>query len=66
MWTSVRCAVASASADGTMRMWPADATPEMLCDKLTANMSREQWRDWISADPDIGYTELCPGLPPTA
>jgi hypothetical protein len=31
------------------------------CEKLTANMSRQQWRDWVS--PDIGYIELCPGLP---
>ena len=40
---------------------PAIATPEMLCDKLTANMSHKQWREWISAD--IEYVELCPGLP---
>jgi hypothetical protein len=44
-----------------MRLWPADATPKMLCDKLTANMSHRQWRDWVS--PDIGYRTLCPGLP---
>jgi hypothetical protein len=33
----------------------------MLCAKLTANLSHQQWRDWVS--PDIGYTTLCPGLP---
>ena len=55
--------LASASADGTVRLWPAVAAPEMLCDKLTANMSHEQWQDWISADLDIGYRELCPRLP---
>ena len=58
--------LASGSTDGTVRIWPAIATPQMLCDKLTANMSRQQWREWISPDPDIGYRELCPGLPPAA
>ena len=53
--------LASVSADGAIRLWPADASPEMLCAKLTTNMSRKQWREWIS--PDIGYIELCPGLP---
>ena len=34
---------------------------EMLCNKLTANMSHQQWRDWVS--PDIGYITQCEGLP---
>ena len=50
--------LASASYDKTVQIWPAIATPEMLCDKLTANMSHTQWRERISAD-----VELCPGLP---
>jgi len=33
----------------------------MLCDKLTTNMSHQQWRDWVS--PDIDYVTLCPRLP---
>ena len=37
------------------------ATPQMLCDKLTANMSHQQWKDWVSAD--IDYITVCPGLP---
>jgi hypothetical protein len=37
--------------------------PDMLCPKLTANMSHKPWRDWVSPDPHIGYHELCPGLP---
>jgi WD40 repeat protein len=53
--------LASAGLDGTVRLWPAEATPEMLCDKLITNMSRQQWRDWVS--PDIDYTTLCPALP---
>ena len=51
----------SANVAKTVRICPAIATPEMLCDKLTANMSHKQWREWISAD--IEYVELCPGLP---
>jgi WD40 repeat protein len=53
--------LASAGADATVRLWPGDASPEMLCAKLTSNMSRQQWRDWVS--PDMGYVKLCPGLP---
>ena len=34
-----------------------------MCAKLTTNMSRQQWRDWVS--PDIDYIEACPGLPIT-
>ena len=55
--------LASGSYDQTVRIWPAVGTPDMLCDKLTANMSPAQWQEWISPDPDIGYRELCPGLP---
>ena len=56
-----RPAVASAGRDDTVRLWPVAATPQMLCNKLTANMSHKQWRDWVSSD--IGYITLCPGLP---
>jgi len=53
--------VASARADESVFLWQAFASPEMLCDKVTANMSRRQWSEWVSLD--IAYTELCPGLP---
>jgi hypothetical protein len=33
----------------------------MLCDKLTANISRQQWREWVS--PEIEYIKVCPDLP---
>ena len=50
--------------DGMVRVWPAVARAEMVCDKLTSNMSREQWREWVQ-DPHIEYRQqLCPGLPP--
>lgn len=53
--------LASGSTDDSVRLWPAHASPEALCEKLTANMSHEQWRRWVS--PDIPYQPLCEGLP---
>ena len=54
--------IASGSWDKTVRLWPGPAAwPDLLCDKLTANMSHKQWHDWVS--PDIPYTTVCPGLP---
>ena len=54
--------IVSGSADNTVRLWPGPpAWPDLLCDKLTANMSHKQWRDWVS--PDIPYITVCPGLP---
>ena len=48
--------------DTTLRVWPGYPDPaSALCAKLTANMSHQQWRDWVS--PDIDYIEACPGLP---
>jgi hypothetical protein len=44
-----------------MLLSPAVADPSQLCDKLSANMSHQQWRDWVS--PGIGYIKVCPGLP---
>jgi WD40 repeat protein len=49
----------SAGIDGSVRTWPAVATPEMLCDKLSGDITPDQWRDWISDDDDIGYRTLC-------
>ena len=60
--------LASASQDKTARLWdaasggpPGATNPESLCAKLTSNMSREQWRVWVS--PDIDYIPACPELP---
>jgi WD40 repeat protein len=53
--------LASGSDDQTLRLWPATASPIDLCNKLTANMSHKQWREWVS--PAIEYKTLCPGLP---
>ena len=53
--------LATGSYDTTVRLWPAVASPDMLCAKLTANMSHQQWREWVS--PDIKYQQVCPNLP---
>ncbi|MGB9304447.1 MAG: TIR domain-containing protein [Mycobacterium sp.] len=60
--------LASASQDNTARLWDADGDepaggtdPERLCAKLTSNMSREQWRGWVS--PDIDYIPARADLP---
>ena len=53
--------IVSSGDDGTVRLWPATARREDLCAKLTTNMSREQWDDWVS--PDIDYVKVCPDLP---
>jgi hypothetical protein len=31
-------------------LWAAIASCEDLCAKLTASMSRKQWREWVSPD----------------
>jgi hypothetical protein len=44
-----------------VRVWPAPkAWPELLCAKLTRNMTQAEWREWIS--PEIDYIVQCPGL----
>ena len=53
--------IVSGSDDHTLRLWPAVASPTDLCNKLTANMSHQQWRDWVS--PHIHYIQVCPSLP---
>jgi WD40 repeat protein len=54
--------IVSGSTNRTLRLWPGPAAwPDLLCDKLTGNVSRKQWRDWVSQN--IGYITVCPGLP---
>ncbi|MBH0122230.1 TIR domain-containing protein [Rhodococcus sp. CX] len=57
----------SGGTDGTLRIWnlPPSTTEEasnMLCSKLTRNMTDDEWHEWIS--PDIEPQTLCPDLPP--
>ena len=49
----------SAGVDQTVRTWPAVAKPEMLCDKLSSDISPDEWRAWVSDDADIGPRPLC-------
>jgi WD40 repeat protein len=56
--------ITDVDSDPTRRLWPKPAQslwPSLVCAKLSQNMSHEQWRDWVA--PDIGYGEVCPGLP---
>ena len=56
--------IASGGADRTLRLWPTYPDPtSAMCARLTTNMSRQQWRDWVP--PDIDYIEVCPELPIT-
>ena len=57
--------IVSGGEDGTARLWPAPpsdpaAWRDILCAKLTDNLSHEQWREWISRDVD--YDKPCPQL----
>ena len=60
--------IVSGSTDGTVRIWPnppAMPADRALCQKLTTNLSEQDWRTWIS--PDIAYEpykQICPELPP--
>jgi WD40 repeat protein len=54
--------IVSGAGDNTLRMWRMFPDPaSAMCAKLTANMSHQQWRDWVS--PDIDYIKVCPDLP---
>ena len=53
--------IVSGGDDTFVRVWPAYADATAVCAKLTTNIGRQQWRDWVS--PDIDYFEVCPGLP---
>jgi WD40 repeat protein len=50
-----------AAADGTVARWPTEATEEDLCAKLTVNISKTRWPEWVAHDVD--WRELCKGLP---
>lgn len=54
--------ISSAGRVGTPLLWPAPAAwPDELCTRLNRNMSRKQWREWVS--PDRDYQCQCAGLP---
>ncbi|NNH68616.1 TIR domain-containing protein [Nocardia uniformis] len=55
-------AFATADIGGIVRVWPVfESVTAELCGKLTANLSRKNWREWASAEFD--YHQSCPDLP---
>jgi WD40 repeat protein len=59
--------IVSASADGTLRIWPnlpTTAADDALCAKLTENMSQRNWSEWVSGD--IPFQPICSTLPSAA
>ena len=54
--------IVARSAGGTRCERPApDTWAGLLCSKITRNMSRRQWSDWVS--PEIDYRLQCESLP---
>jgi WD40 repeat protein len=54
--------ILSGSWDENLQLWPAPRKwIDVLCDKLSSNMSHKQWGEWVSTR--IDYVEVCPGLP---
>jgi WD40 repeat protein len=54
--------IVSAATDNTVRRWPAPkAWADVLCSKITRNLSDKEWREWVSSE--IPYECQCSGLP---
>jgi WD40 repeat protein len=53
--------IVSRGADDGWMLWPGpNSWRDELCDKLTANMTRTEWDEWVS--PTIDYRAPCPSL----
>lgn len=51
----------TADDDSKILVWPGpDRWADIICSKLTSNMSHSEWRKWVS--PKIDYVLQCPGL----
>jgi WD40 repeat protein len=47
---------------GSVLLWPGPTMwADLLCSKLTRNISAKQWQEWVS--PEIDYQAQCAGLP---
>ncbi len=54
--------IVSGGWDETLRLWPAPSIwADLLCKKITRNMSRKEWAQYVSDE--VAYIEQCPGLP---
>ncbi|MDT5093561.1 MAG: hypothetical protein QOH60_2924 [Mycobacterium sp.] len=51
----------SGGSDTMVRSWPATASTDGLCAKLSANMTPDQWKHWVSSE--IEYRKPCTKLP---
>ncbi|MFI5502866.1 toll/interleukin-1 receptor domain-containing protein [Nocardia asteroides] len=61
--TSVLTRTQDYSDESALRTWPGpESWTDQLCAKLTFDMSRQQWADWVS--PDLPYRPVCPDLQP--
>ena len=54
--------IVSMQGDGRVTIWPGPAKwQSMLCNKLTYNMNREQWKQWVEL-PANQFRGACGGL----
>jgi WD40 repeat protein len=55
--------IVSGSGDGNLHLWsPPAKLEDLICSKLTTNMSKQQWREWVQVSLD-DYKQFCRGLP---
>jgi WD40 repeat protein len=55
--------LASAGDDRTVRLWMVKTSDlaELVCKKVTRNLSMDEWRQFVG--PDIPYERTCPERP---
>jgi WD40 repeat protein len=54
--------IASCSSDGTARLWrwQPDDLIQQACSRLTRNLTRSEWEQYLPGEP---YRKTCPDLP---
>lgn len=62
-WAVRRAGLTAAHGGGIWELPGPTAWTDALCDKLAANPTEAQWKEWVSDDPDIGYRKKCPNKP---
>ncbi|MGE7002969.1 hypothetical protein ACQKHK_12610, partial [Staphylococcus capitis] len=51
--------IAAGDSAGAVHIWPGPAAwTDELCAKITARMSEQNWKDWVSTE--IDYRPTCP------
>ena len=53
--------IVSGNKTGDVQLWraPSEDFAKVICDKLNTDMTREQWKDWVSGSFLVGYQRLC-------